>query len=318
LFNGPADPLKPGESAAGWTSQRNDDAIALAFEIAAASSEFGTFTTAGCAAACHNVSGSGLDMRPEAGSVDLWSWKTSRSEPLGYAGDQISDAAAGRRDDAGTRIENRNVATGGTDRSGPAFEWDGAAQTFTRWDGAMITLDPAYFMLATRRLAFAGDGAAGEPIYQERCGICHGDNGQGGIGPALNVPETARLSRAALDTESAAASHPGAASYNELSGGDKANVLARIRGFFGVPGYFLAAPSGSVADVRTQSNVDVELIETTESAEYRLLLIRRLNTGNADDVQLAPGNMYLFGVALMDNDGRNHIGSRRETLALDP
>jgi hypothetical protein len=62
----------------------------------------------------------------------------------------------------------------------------------------------------------------------------------------------------------------------------------------------------------------VTLIERTESTFYRVLLIRQLNTGSADDAQLAPGGSYPFGVALMDADGRNHIGSTRETLALDP
>jgi mono/diheme cytochrome c family protein len=230
----------------------------------------------------------------------------------------VTDAATGRRDDTGTSNESRNVTAGGNDRSGPAFEWDGTAQTFTRWDGATIALDPAYFVLDPHRVAFAGDAAAGDAIYQPQCGICHGDRGQGGVGPALNSPEAARLSRAELDAASAASGHPGASSYNQLSAANKANVLARIRGLAGVPGYVLATPSGSVADVRTQSNVTVERIETTEWTEYRLLMIRRLSTGNADDIQLAPGSAYPFGVALMDNDGRNHIGSPRETLALDP
>jgi predicted CXXCH cytochrome family protein len=317
LFNGPTDPLKAGESAAGWTSQRSDDQIALAFEINAASSERGTFATAGCAAACHNVSGTPA-MRPTAGSVDLWGWKTARSEPLGFAGDAASDAASGLHDDAGTGIANRNIATTGNNRSGPASEWDGGAQTFTRWDGAAITLDPAYFILGTHRQAFAGSASTGDPIYQQRCGGCHGSNGEGGIGPAFNTPETSRLSRAELDARAAVASHPGAASYNQLSASDKANVLARIRGFDGVPGYFLTAPSGSAADIRTQSNVEVQLIETTEWTQYRVLMIRRLSTGNADDAPLAPGTTYPFGVALMDGDGRNHIGAPREMMAIAP
>jgi hypothetical protein len=318
LFDGPADPLKPGESAAGWTSQHSHDKVALAYEIAAASSEFGTFADVGCAASCHNVGASGLDMRPSAGSVDLWNWKAGRSEPLGYAGDQVADAAGGRRDDAGTSIESRNAPAAGNDRSGPAFEWDGATQTATRSDGASVTLDPAYFLLNNHRLAVAGDATAGNAPYQAQCGICHGDQGQGGIGPPFNTVETTRQSRAELDADAAVASHPGSSAYNAFSSADKANVLTRIRGFAGVPGYSLTAPSGSAADIHTQSNVLVDFVGSLESDRYRVLMIRPLATGAADDVMLTPGNSYRFGVALMDADGRNHIGAERETLNVDP
>jgi hypothetical protein len=173
LFNGPADPKKAGESASGWTSQRNDDKIAFAFEIDAASSEFGDFDTVGCAAACHNAAG-GLDMRPEQGSVDIWDWKTFGSEPLGHMDDQVSRADAGRTEDSGTAIEDRNIAASGNNRSGPAIEWDGTAQTFTRWDGEVVTLDPGYFLLDAHSIAFAGDSAAGDVTYQASCAVCHG------------------------------------------------------------------------------------------------------------------------------------------------
>jgi predicted CXXCH cytochrome family protein len=318
LFNGPTDPRKPGESAAGWTSQRNDDKIALAFEIAPAQSEFGAFADVGCAASCHNVGAAGFDMRPAEGTVDIWHWKTSRSEPLGYVDDQVSSAENGRRDDAGTPIENRNIVTPGNNRSGPATEWDGSTQGFTRWDGQMITFDPAFFILDGHRVPFAGDAAAGEAIYAARCALCHGNAGQGGIGPALTSLEFARMSRAELDAATAAPSHPGADAYNSLSAQEKTDLLARLRGFTGVSGYFLTSPSGSVADILTQSNVDVSFVSSARRTDYRVLMIRALETGNADDVRFAPGERYTFGVALMDNDGRNHIGSRRETLALDP
>jgi predicted CXXCH cytochrome family protein len=317
LFDGRADPLKPGESADGWTSQGSDDKIGFAFEIDAASSELGSFADVGCAASCHNARAGDAEMRPAAGTVDLWSWKAGRSEPLGYADDQVA-AASGRRSDGGTTIENRNVAPGGDDRSGPAFEWDGNSQSATRSDGTPVTLDPAYFLLASHQLAFAGDATAGDPLYQNDCSPCHGAAGEGGIGPAFNGVDTTRLSRSELDASSAVASHPGSASYNSLGSADKANVLARIRGFAGVPGYSLTVPGGSAADVRTQSNLAVDLIESTNSERYRVLLARRLATQNDDDLELAPGERYPFGVALMDGDGRNHIGSQRETLAIDP
>lgn len=320
FFDGPEDPLKPEESAAGWTSQLNDDKIGLAFEIEPASSPFGTFTEVGCAASCHNVEGTGLDMRPAEGKVDIWHWKTSRSEPLGYVADQVSRPDPGRTDDTGEGIEHRNRPAGGDNRSGPATEWDGTVQTFERWDGQLITLDPAYIILDGHRMPFEGDTASGEALYAANCAGCHGAAGQGGIGPALSSVEFTRRSREELDEGIAAGSHPGAASYNALGAEQKTDLLARLRGFSGVPGYYLTPPSGSVADIVTQSNVDYTLIEDSDlmRANYRLLMIRDLNTTNDDDAQFTPGNSYPFGVALMDNDGRNHIGARRETLSLDP
>ena len=46
---GPADPLKT-DTTGGWTSQGNSDKLALAFDIAKASSSAGTFADKGCAA----------------------------------------------------------------------------------------------------------------------------------------------------------------------------------------------------------------------------------------------------------------------------
>jgi len=317
LFNGPTDPLKAGESSDAWTSQLNDDKIGLAFEIEPASSEFGAFADVGCASSCHNT-GSELDMRPAAGKVDIWHWKTSRSEPLGYVDDQVSSPTAGRVDDAGTSIEHRNLPSGGNNRSGPAVEWDGTVQTFTRWDGAMVTLDPAYILLDGHQTPFVGDPAAGQTVYGASCAGCHGAKGQGGIGPALTTPEFTRDSRADLEVALAAAAHPGSSAYNGLSDEQKTDVLARLRGFSGVPGYFLTPPAGSVSDIETQSNVDYTQVDETTRTHYRLLIIRKLDTGNADDAAFAPGHDYAFGVAIMDNDGRNHVGSRRETLTILP
>jgi hypothetical protein len=317
LFDGPADPLKPSESAEGWTSQLNDDKIGFAFEIEAASSVFGSFTEVGCAAACHNTA-SGIDMRPAAGRVDIWHWKTSRSEPLGYVNDQVTSPDPGRVNDAGQALEQRNVPSGGNNRSGPAFEWDGTPQTFTRWDGEMVTFDPAFVLLSTHRVAFEGDAEAGDGSYQSSCAGCHGSGGQGGIGPALTAIEFARLSRSDLDAATADSSHPGSSAYNGLSADAQTDLLARVRGMAGVPGYFLTEPEDSNADIVTQSNIDYTMLGDVEWTHYRLLIIRALDTGNTDDAAFAPGNDYPFGVALMDNDGRNHIGSRRELLTIEP
>ncbi|MCK6554429.1 ethylbenzene dehydrogenase-related protein [Candidatus Binatia bacterium] len=318
LFNGPADPLKAGESAAAWTSQLNDDKIGLAFEIESAESEFGTFANAGCAASCHVVGTAGLDMRPQTGKVDIWHWKASRSEPLGHVADQVSAPDRGRTDDAGTGIEQRNRPSGGNDRSGPATEWDGTPQVFVRWDGHELALDPAYVILDGFRMPFEGNAALGDTTYGAKCAGCHGNVGQGGFATALNKVEFTRRSRAELGEDIAASSHPGAAAFASLTEQEKTDLLARLRGMSGVPGYYLKPPTGSAADIVTQSNVEYELVVDVTRTNYRVLMVRLLDTGHDDDARFTPGNAYVFGVALMDNDGRNHIGSRKETLNIDP
>lgn len=316
LYNGPPDPRKAGESTDGWTSQLNDDKIGLAFEINAASSMFGTFDDVGCEASCHNVGG-GPDMRPDAGMVDIWHWKTSRSEPYGYVNDQFSEPTNGRKTDAGTGIENRN-RIGTTNRSGPEFEWDGTPQMISKSDGNMVSLDPAYLLV--NKMNFMGDAVAGDVTYKASCGGCHGPDGEGGVATAFTSPSYTRWTREVLADSAASATHPGAAAWNGLATLDQTNVLARLRGMSGIPGYYLGTPSGSAADLRTVSNVSYTLVNDTMHARYQVIMIRDLDTGNADDAQFTPATVssYKFGVALMDNDGRNHVGSRLETLDFMP
>jgi hypothetical protein len=49
-----------------------------------------------------------------------------------------------------------------------------------------------------------------------------------------------------------------------------------------------------------------------------VLFVRKLNTSNPDDAQFInpTGKSYPFSVALMDNDGKNHIGSQSETITF--
>jgi hypothetical protein len=338
LFNGPTDPQKPGESADGWTSQLNDDKIGVAFEIEpGTSSEFGTFDQVGCAASCHFVEGEGLDMRPATGEVDIWHWKTSRSEPLGYVNDQFSEPVDGRKTDAGTGIEVRNLAVSGDNRSGPKFIWDGVDQVIPAGQPRAGTLDPA-FILLNGHLQDVSDRDAdnGEVIYQASCAVCHGIDGQGGIGPAFNTLDFGRDFDEEVDEESSAITHPGAGAYNALSEPGKADVRLRIFGFWGVPGYYLQVPDGSAADVTTITDLDysvagIDSLTPITQAQppddnavlnrykfeqdgYCVVLIRDLETGFNDDTQFDTSMSYPFGVALMDNDGKNHIGNTLLTL----
>ena len=340
LFNGPADPLK-ADDPAGYTSQLNDDKIGLAFQIVpGTSSEFGTFDEVGCFASCHNVAGEGLDMRPETGKVDIWHWKTQRSEPLGFVNDQVSDLVNGRTNDSGTPIEVRNLAVGGNNRSGPKFIWDGTDQTIPSGPRAGEVLDSAFTLLINHLLDVTAEGRDadnGEVIFQANCAVCHGANGGGGIGPALNTIEFGRVSDAELDADIADVAHPGAGAYVALSDADQADLRLRVFGFWGTQGYFLQLPDGSNADITTLSDLDYtqsgidSLTNITEPQQedppggelnkykfqqdgYCLVITRDLDTTHDDDVLFEPGQSYPFGVALMDNDGINHIGNTLLTL----
>ena len=112
--------------------------------------------------------------------------------------------------------------------------------------------------------------------------------------------------------------------WTPLSAQSKNDIIAYMRGLSGVPGYYLTTPSGSCADIIAVSNVtpvqitSAQLTSTNIHTTYKVLIIRKLNTNNSDDVKfdLSTSHTYKFGVALMDNDGRNHIGSTLETLTF--
>jgi mono/diheme cytochrome c family protein len=353
LFNGPADPLKDDDPA-GFTSQLNDDKIAFAWEIESASSEFGSFNDVGCAASCHNVAGVGLDMRPAEGKVDIWHWKTSRSEPLGFVNDQVSDLVDGRVTDAGGDIEVRNLKTGGDNRSGPKFIWDGTDETVPAGAPRAGEIDdPAFILLLDHLLDVSDrDGSNGNTVYQANCAGCHGANGQGGIGPTLITKDFGRISDAQLDADITAGTHPGKAAYDALTDAQKKDLRLRVFAFWGTPGYFLQLPcipgtpgcsslditsigetlDGSPIDYSQAGINSLTNITTPQGPDdnaalniykfqqdgYCVVIVRDLDTGNADDTQFDPSQQYTFGVALMDNDGKNHIGNTKLTLSFLP
>jgi cytochrome c553 len=320
LWNGPGDTLKSDPNA-DWTSQRNCDKIAFAFEINNASSSAGSFSSVGCAASCHSNAGL-ASMHPNSGSVDIWNWSVARSAPLGYAEDMIANSDS-LSDDSGLKMSFRNV-NGLTQRSGPAFEWDGTSQNVTLSNGQSSILDPAFFLL--NKTQFTGDARRGDSLYHTPtppgdCGYCHGDHGQGGSNTAINTISQNKKSRAALissmDDIGDMFSY-----WAQLSPTDKNDIVAYLRGLSGVPGYYLSTPDGSNADIKTLNNLTPVQIKnamlpgTNKHTLYQVLFTRKLKTNNADDAQfdLSANSTYKFGVALMDNDGKNHIGSKIETL----
>ncbi len=313
LYNGNEDPLRPSQTAAGWTSQRNDDQVSLVFDLESSSGAAGSFVEVGCAATCHNG-----EMKPSAGKVDIWNWSLALSEPLGYALDMQCSSDSGLISDYGQPTYVRN-AMDNSFRSPPQFEWDGTVQAITRADGSQAILDPAFYLY--NKMNFVGDAQAGISPYVQECGAtCHGVNGEGDgpdlSGPAFNKPGVMnRFSREIFDTYSSSFEHSGFTKYNTLTASERDDVIALIRGFSGVPGYYLQQPDGSNDDIMASSNVLTAKI-SPEGTTYKLMLVRDLNTNNTDDVvfDLANELSYTFGIAFMDADSRNHVGSLKETL----
>lgn len=324
LWDGPEDPRKPSDTTSGWSSQRNDDHIALAFDINGASTSAGMFSAIGCAAACH-TSGGKNTMAPETGTVDIWNWSVALSGPFGYALDMNANADSGLINDSGTKFFHRNSSDQNNQRKGPAFEWDGVSQDVTLASGNPSKLDPAFYLL--NKAPFIGDPAVGEVLYSDHdkgCEGCHGEKGEGyglnGDGVPFNNETFGRkYSRTTLKAQANSPDHDGQTYFNKLSGQEKDDLIAYIRGLAGVPGYYLTPPiqGESITDVTASTSANLVRIETSkDNGHYKVLFIRKLSTGKADDASFDPllVKSYPFGVALMDNDGKNHIGSIMETL----
>lgn len=289
FYNGPTDPKKPG-STSGWTSQQSTDNLSLSF-----------------------IMGSGKS--------DIWNWSLALSEPLGYAIDKI-DNGSGAIVDAGNKTYTRNAI--GDNRSGPQFDWNGVQQELKRKPGGFTILDPGYYLLNKKN--FSGAVVKGEAIYQVECAGCHGATGDGEglinpVGIKLNKPgQFNRLTRQALDNfASNTGLHEGAVHY-PITDADREDLFARLRGFSGIPGYYLQNPSGSNSDIHAVSNVQLAKIDGTNSKGYSLLLIRALNTGNADDIVFNPSIQpaHDFTISVMDNDVINRIGSIAKQLTFKP
>lgn len=321
---GAVDPLKT-DSTGQWTSQGNSDKMALAFDLNNASSADGTFSDKGCAASCHLGK-----MQPAAGSVDIWSWDVSTTDALGYAADMVADATKGFVKDTGNAMVTSNKKVPGNPRALPAYEWNGLDQSVTRPDGKTGLLDAGYYLYnntaTTNITPFIGDYLKGDLLYHNAifgCSHCHGDNG-GGDGPSGSATPFASIgfakkySRASLASFAASSNHEGNTYWAQVPASGVNDLIAYIKGLGGVPGVILSQPSGSHADVWSVSNVTRSRINVTPHTLYQVILVRKLNTGNADDLQFTSpsGKTYPFGIALMNADGKNHIGSLKQMLTF--
>jgi hypothetical protein len=288
VYNGPSDPKKAG-STSGWTSQRSDDKMILSFDMGSS-------------------------------NRDEWTWSLALSEPLGFAIDMINNNGVVSAD-AGNKTYVRNIA-GADDRSGPKYQWDEVQQQLTRTPGGTTILDPGFYILT--KTNFVGDPASGETIFQNSCSRCHGVDGDGnGIveaAAAFSVPgDMNRFTKLAFVTFASSSQHDGSTDFVSLTPTEVDNIFARIRGFAGVPGYYLQNPSGSNSDVHTLSNVLLANVDGNNNKGYTVLLIRALNTGNTDDIVFDPTvGQYQFNILLSDNDELNRIGANNNTITFKP
>jgi len=304
LFNG------PGEGGAsvvpGWSSQLNDDKFALAFDINGAADSAGTFQEKGCTVGCHG------SMNPTQGSMDIWHWKTSRSNPKGYINDQWADPT-GRQNDAGDPIEVRNWKVKDDISQGPKFVWDPTkGPQVTRLPNPaedQVTLDPGIFLLKENTMELRGDAVAGDKLFASACQGCHDVNSPST--KALFAQRGLNWTDAQLRGWISDDAHYGSGGVGSFTAADWDNLIARIRAFTGVPGYYLQTPTGSSADLVVLNSRTV-----FNSGNYTVQVRRKLQTGSPDDVQFDPAakKEYVFGVAVMDKDGKNHAGSPREIL----
>lgn len=305
----------------GWSVNLNDDKFGLIFPIdnpnnitTDATNEAGlpagtTFTQKGCAVACH----ASLDMAPTNGLVDIWHWKTSRSNPQGLVNDQWGGNGNPRSTDPGTSTEVRNFLAGGNNKtSGPDQVWDGSSQVVSGQ-----TLDPVNFLLSGHTIKIEGDATAGQAIFASNCQGCHQANGKGqnkDFAADLGVWTSSQLKAKLTPNQGSMAQYmPG---YPTVSATDINNVVSRLRGFPGVPGYILGVPAAGESSGNIQV-LNPATVFNTSTKNYTILVKRSLDTADpTHDTKFVAGQTYIFGLAIMDRDGKNHAGKYVNNLKL--
>ncbi len=326
----------------GWSSNLNDDKFAVAWAIGDPSgittdgtNEAGlpagtTFAQNGCAVACHG----NLGMAPPTGLVDLWHWKTSRSNPLGYVNDQWGGNGMARTNDTNQTIETRNRVT--DNASGPLQVLNPAAPnvvvdknagtaiiTFDSLVNGTIALDGRLFLTANATMPIEStDAVGGDAIYAATCEGCHGATGKGVGQDFAKVGLT--FARAEIVAKANNVTPHGGGNLGldgTITPDDTNRLIARIRAFAGVPGYTLSENNGSnfaADDIVVVRNF--EQVYDDATGDYTVIVRRKLVTADTtQDVQFTDlSSSYLFGLAVMEFDGQNHAGAPLLQMSFEP
>lgn len=283
LWDGPADPLKSDDPTK-WSLQNNDDKLILKFDLPS----------------------------PQTFKQDIWEWSVALSEPLGFAIDMLQKSDNSVTYDAGTPMFAKN--SNGSNFE-PAYEYDGNSQIITRSNGAKGTLDPSKFLI--NKTSFSGDPVKGKVIFDNACAECHGDEG---YAPKINELGIPKKSRSAIknfildpDLHGDGFSHVEGLTDLQLD-----DLFAWLKGKNGIPGFYLQNPTGSVADVKTVSNVTVGAITLKNKNGYKVLFVRKLDTQNSDDIKFETkqGNSYKLNISLCNNDSINFVGSLNQNIVF--
>jgi mono/diheme cytochrome c family protein len=317
----------------GWSSNLNDDKFAVAWAIGDpngittdGTNEAGlpagtTFAQGGCAVACHGS----LGMAPPTGLVDLWHWKTARSNPLGYVNDQWGGNGMSRSNDPNQAIETRNRVTDNT--SGPLSVLNPAAPnvvvdkqagmasiTFASIVNGPVELDGRLFLTADAAMPIEStDAVGGQAIYAASCQGCHLATGKGVGKDFAKVGLT--FTRAEIVAKGNDVTPHGGGNLGldgAISVDDTNRLIARIRAFAGAPGYTLSENNGAnfaADDIAVVRNF--EQVYDDATGNYTVIVRRKLVTADTtQDVQFTDlSSSYLFGLAVMEFDGQNHAGA---------
>jgi len=236
--------------------------------------------------------------------IDIWQWAAGRSDPAqaahdGWlAADSQPPTPTGFRRDAGVPCFVANEAPVAL---APRFGFDGVAS----YDGS------GTFLFGENAIALAGDAALGRSAYEGRCASCHGAKGVGGTAGALQGLFRRKRVKSVVQYLIAAEANHTQYLADPLNEGVLSNTLTYIQALTPIPGYLIGLPQGSCGDITASSRFN-----HPQTGGWSVMLTRALSTGNADDVQLRPGDPQLFAVAVMDGTPATHQVSMPVALVL--
>ena len=285
------DPTEPG------ATRKNEDQLAIAFEMETAGDALGTFEEQGCQVACHLDENPSFGA-PEYGKLDMWQWFSTRTNVMrdlydpednpffpargqpAYLDDAVADPVSGLAADPGTPPYREN------------FDEDVPVPHFV-----YRPIDDTLFM------PFNGD-----QCRNEFGDLCVANNALPPYYIWRELPGVFIERFAECDSINQA----------PLPGGTEARpwVFGDIVG-----GYWYTYPTGSRADVHGKAQFD------DITGIWTLELGRKLDTGdpahdvifsNQPDGSVAVGSEWTFTVAVFDNSSTTHWGSEPQVIRFGP